>query len=200
MSVQLDRWASQFGNEYTQRNVIDWRDRVGAWWTMLKGLGVSSVLEIGCNRGHNLEAIVALGPWDVGGIEPNAKARDEAWVWVDERIADVWPSIEERGYKRVDLVFTCGVLIHVPPSELDATLRKIHQLSRKYILCIEYFADQETSVEYRGFTDMLWKRNWPQEYESRFPLKLIRSGFWGKEAGFDDVSWWLWEKHGDPVY
>lgn len=194
MSVQLDRWTGEFGDQYTQRNVVDWRDRVGAWWTMLKGLEPDRVLEVGANRGHNLLALkrLAIG-WGYYGIEPNASAAQNKpancnyWRSLDEYIASPFPGF--------DLVFTCGVLIHIPPNELDATLRKIHALSRKYILCIEYFADQETTVEYRGFTDMLWKRNWPQEYESRFPdLQLIRSGFWGKDAGFDDVNWWLWEK------
>mgnify|MGYP001603129027 CR=1 FL=1 len=193
MTIQLDRWTGDFGDQYTQRNIVDWRDRIGAWWTMLKGLELRSGLEIGCNRGHNLRAIYISGRGEIGvhGIEPNPLA---CQLTANEGFS-VYRSIDGPPLP-ADLVFTCGVLIHVPPNELDATLRKIHALSRKYVLCIEYFADQETAVEYRGFTDMLWKRNWPHEYESRFPdLKLIRSGFWGKDAGFDDVHWWLWEKN-----
>jgi hypothetical protein len=68
-------------------------------------------------------------------------------------------------------------------------------VSKRYILAIEYFAQEETAIHYRGHDNLLWKRDFPQHYRSQFPdLALIRSGCWGPEDGFDRTHWWLLEK------
>lgn len=193
MSEQLMAWAGEFGNAYTERNRVDWRDRVGAWWTMCRDLPeLDSVLEVGANRGHNLKALRMLGLVNsIYAVEPNEQAIREA-VESFHR----WATLEQvSAESRFDLVMTVGLLIHIPPADLEVTLRKIHQLSRKYILAVEYYADEETMVPYRGVENMLWKRDYEREYLSRFPdLTVIRTGFWGPESGFDSCIWRLLEK------
>jgi pseudaminic acid biosynthesis-associated methylase len=194
---QLGRWAGDFGRAYTDRNSVDWRSRERAFRTMLDGLDLESVLEIGCNRGHNLVAIDAVAPdAQLAGIEPNPYALDLARAALPtatliEGRADTLPY----GDRAFDLVFTAGVLIHVPPQSLDGVLREIVRVSRRYVLAVEYFAEAEEVVRYRDHDDLLWKRDFPAAYaQVAGDLRLVRSGFWGPEDGFDDASWWLLER------
>jgi hypothetical protein len=80
MTEQLDVWKSDFGKGYTERNQVDWRRRVPAFRAMLGGLPLRHVLEVGCNRGHNLVTLrEVLGPdVELTGVEPNEYARQLA--------------------------------------------------------------------------------------------------------------------------
>lgn len=199
MNKQLEIWQGEFGKEYTDRNAVDWRLKFGAFHNMLSGLEIGSILEVGCNRGHNLIALSELFSTKTRlfGIEPNRHALDLArrcgsHVNVLAAEAQYVPFRETL----FDLVFTAGVLIHIPLNDLPQVLREIHRASRKYILAIEYFAEEETTIHYRGHEDLLWKRDFRKHYQSMFfDLELKRKGFWGMEDGFDRANWWLFEKH-----
>ena len=73
MNEQLNEWKGLFGDEYTDRNVVEWQARFPLFRQMLGDLNLKRVLEIGCNRGHNLVAMIGLlgEGADVIGIEPN---------------------------------------------------------------------------------------------------------------------------------
>lgn len=196
---QLGVWQSEFGEAYTNRNVVDWRVRLSAFRRMLDKLQIRSVLEVGCNRGHNLRVLTELlgDESDVVGVEPNRYALELA------RAANVKSSVL-RGHvydlpfkdESFDLVFTAGVLIHVPLVDLPKALSEIYRVSGRYVLCIAYFAEAETPIRYQDSDDLLWKRNFRAHYETSFPsLKLIRNGYFGIEDGFDRTHWWLFEKN-----
>ena len=94
-----------------------------------------------------------------------------------------------------DLVFTANVLIHIRLQDLVTALIEIHRVSNRYILAIEYFAEEETTITYRGHAGLLWKRDFLKHYQDQFPgLTLIRSGRLGPKNGFDRSRWWLLEK------
>ena len=195
---QLETWENKFGNEYTDRNVIEWRSRLEAFKEVLSGLPVQSILEVGCNRGHNLIALTEMLPTDsqVVGIEPNQYAREIARA-ASAKIGVLNGNVYDLPFKEgyFDVVFTAGVLIHIPPSNLRKAISEIYRVSRRYILAIEYFSEEEEVVNYRGHTDLLWKRNFPEIYQQTFDdLKLIRSGYWANEKGFFRSHWWLFEK------
>jgi spore coat polysaccharide biosynthesis protein SpsF len=195
---ELDAWKGDFGATYTDRNVIEWQARQPGWREVLQGLTVQSVLEIGCNRGHNLVAISDLlgEQADVVGIEPNRHAQRVARGSSD-RIAVLNGDAFALPFKdrTFDLVFTAGVLIHIALARLPAALAEIHRVSRRYIVALEYFAEEETSIPYRGRDDLLWKRNFLKHYQEQFPeLVLVRSGYFGAEQGFDRTHWWVLEK------
>lgn len=194
MSKQLDAWRGAFGDAYTDRNDVDWRSRVGAWREMLKDLTIGSVLEVGSNRGANLLALLELDRQRLLlGVEPNAYARAQARVPTVDGSAANLPF----GHRTFDLVLTAGVLIHIAPEELNAALQEIYRVARRYILAIEYYAEQETIVRnYHGQDDMLWKRPFDREYLHRFPyLHVLRSGWWTRDHGFDNCAWWLMENN-----
>ena len=193
MSHQLDAWRGAFGDAYTDRNDVDWRSRFQAWRTMLADLEIQSILEVGSNKGANLQALREMNPsWLLLGLEPNAYARDIASTPTVDGDASCLPFPA----CSFDLVFTAGLLIHIPPDELDRVLGQLHRVARRYLLAIEYQAEKETAVTgYHGRDDMLWKRPFNQEYLSRFPdLRVIRFGHWGEAWGFDNCTWWLMEK------
>ena len=192
MTRQLDAWKGAFGDAYTDRNHPDPLLRERAWRAMLQGLQLRTILEVGSNTGANLVALERINPsWRLTGLEPNAHARETAGVCTLNGTATRIP-FQDANF---DLVFTCGVLIHVPPEELDAALHELYRVARQYLLAIEYHADQPTGILYRNQTDMLWKRNYLQEYLSRFPDLLLRhSGYWTAKDGFDRTTWHLMEK------
>jgi pseudaminic acid biosynthesis-associated methylase len=196
-TVQLRAWAGEFGDAYTERNVVDWRIRLSAFRTMLEGTEPGSILEIGSNRGHNLILLSELYEGaQLIGLEPNLKALGIARQ-TDPNAQIVQGNALEIpfGAERFDLVITANVLIHIALDDLAAVLEEIHRVSRQYILSIEYFAEEETVIHYRGHDDLLWKRNFPEHYRKQFPeLRLLKSGYWDRDNGFDRSNWWLWEK------
>jgi hypothetical protein len=89
---------------------------------------------------------------------------------------------------------TSRVLIHVPQNSLHAAIRKLARVGGRFLLAVEYFAEEETPILYRGRTDLLWKRNFPDHFRKCLPGHgLVRSGYWGSEDGFDRAHWWLLE-------
>jgi pseudaminic acid biosynthesis-associated methylase len=198
MNTQLENWSSDFGREYTNRNVIDWHVRLPAFRTMLSGLNVSRVLEVGCNRGHNLLALSELFGEDreVIGIEPNPYAVELARA-SSSKVAILRGNIFDLPFKAgsFDLVFTVGVLIHIPLESLQAAMLELARVSSRYLLAAEYFAEKETAISYRGSSDLLWKRDFLRHFQECLPgITVLRSGYWGAEDGFDRDHWWLLEK------
>jgi pseudaminic acid biosynthesis-associated methylase len=198
VTQQLVVWEGDFGTEYTDRNVIDWHVRLPAFRQMLEGLEIQRVLEVGCNRGHNLLALANLlgDAGEIVGIEPNRHALGEARAACSPAAA-LYGHAMDIPFKNgvFDLVFTAGVLIHIPLSDLPVAMQEICRVSRRYVLAIEYYAQEETVIPYRGRTDLLWKRDFLQHYRQQCPrLSLIRSGYWGPDVGFDRTHWWVMEK------
>lgn len=199
-TTQLENWTEAFGDDYTERNVVDWHDRVAGFGEILNELPVGSVLEVGCNRGHNLRALAHLLPdAKITGVEPNAQARNLAAIAGCAILrGDAFDlPVADGAY---ELVFTAGVLIHVAPDDLSRALDEIHRAASRYVLAIEYFAETETVIPYRGRDDLLWKRNFAEHYRSRFAdLQIVREGYLGADSGFDRCHWWLFEKTGSQA-
>ena len=74
---QLEIWRGEFGNDYFERSRVDIALRADAFSTILQGLHLSSVLEVGCGLGQNLQALVRSGlVQSVKGVEPSLYARE----------------------------------------------------------------------------------------------------------------------------
>lgn len=203
MSQQVNVWQGEFGDAYTDRNQVDWRTRTPAFRTMLQDLVIHNVLEVGCNRGHNLLNMATILSdntdtvnSDIIGLEPNRQALELA-RGSSTKITALHGYGSDIPFKanHFDLVFTAGVLIHIALDDLPGVLAEIVRVSRRYILAVEYFAEEETTIHYRGHDNLLWKRNFLRHYQTQFPdLELIREGYWDAEDGFDRANWWLLEK------
>src|SRR5262249_26043644 len=98
-----------------------------------------------------------------------------------------------------DLVFTCGVLIHIDPAALAHAFSEIHRVTSRYMWLGEYYSPEGVEVPYRGQTAALFKCDFGKRLVEQLPaVTLLEQGFLGRDAGFDDVSWWLFAKGREP--
>jgi spore coat polysaccharide biosynthesis protein SpsF len=161
---------------------------------------VETVFEIGTNIGLNLDAIKTLLPSVLlSGIEISKEAYKEISKKeygsniLNESILNL-----SRGLGEYDLVFTKGVLIHLNPEYLMDVYEKIYNLSKKYILFVEYYNPSPVSIRYRDKEGMLYKRDFSREFLDLHPkCKLLDYGFvyrYDNNYPQDDLTWFLMEK------
>jgi pseudaminic acid biosynthesis-associated methylase len=190
-------WGGEFGDQYVERNRDAARPRAPFWNELLAEIQVRRVLEVGCNVGANLVWIADRVPHDgVYGIDVNRTALAHLRTQLPD-INALWSPARELPFRDgwFDLTFTMGVLIHQPPETLPLVMSEIVRCSRRYVLCGEYKADEPTEVPYRGQTGALFKRDFGSYYQQLFPeLRTIKTGFLGRDEGWDDVTYWLFEK------
>lgn len=193
-------WAGDFGDAYVERNSQAQKGREGFWSERIEQLQPESVLEVGCNLGGNLRPLRDLLPAArLAGIDVNESALAacrEAVSGAELEVASAYDIPFEDG--TFDLVFTTGVLIHLPPGKVEEAMAEIVRCSGRYVLCGEYRADSEEEVHYRGHEGALFRRDYGGMYERLHPeLSLLDSGFLPADdetSSWDDVTWWLFEK------
>jgi pseudaminic acid biosynthesis-associated methylase len=189
-------WRGQFGDDYVDRN--DEFDHRSAFWAeRMQGLECNRVLEVGCNVGGNLQWIAeAVPPRRVYGVDINEKALAQ----LIRRVPGVnacWSPARELPFRDgwFDLVFTVGVLIHQPDDTLPLVMAEMVRCSRRWILFGEYHDTKSVAVPYRGHEGALFRRDYGGLFQQLFPdLRLRDEGFVGRDEGWDDVTWWLFEK------
>jgi pseudaminic acid biosynthesis-associated methylase len=201
MNEQQMFWAKNYADEYIEKNKdFDFDLGVEGWKKMLaKSENISSILECGCNIGRNINFLNFIFPESNKSIIEISKP---AFDFVTKKYhldSSFNGSIEESNFDRkFDLVFTIGVLIHINPENLILTMEKMFNYSDKYILIGEYFNRTPTMIEYQGQLNKLFKQDFGKLFIENFKVNLVDYGFlWGKiydEAGFDDITWWLFEK------
>ncbi len=190
-------WGGDFGDAYVERNRAAGEHRASFWSAILTEFPVQYVLEVGCNLGGNLQHIAAqLPPEQVYGVDINQKALAELHRAVSGVNALYSPARDlPFRDRRFDLVFTMGVLIHQPEVTLPLVMAEIVRCSRRYILCGEYYAETTVEVPYRGHSGALFKRDYGRMYQELFPeLRLQRQGLLTHAEGWDDVTYWIFEK------
>ncbi len=187
---QEAHWATTPGDSYTARNRVDWRARIPFWRDILALTHARSAAEIGANAGWNLLAMRELDPtMRLAGVDVNASAVGEARTeGLNVVLANAAAAREQAG--EADLAFTCGVLIHIAPENIESTMQDVISCSRRWVLAVEYADDKETEVEYRGLKGRLWRRPFGALYEG-LGLKLMLEG---EAEGFDDCHYWLFSK------
>jgi spore coat polysaccharide biosynthesis protein SpsF len=187
-------WAGEFGAEYTARNQVDWSLRVPLLQRMIDQTGAETFLDVGCNAGWNLMALRKISPdFMMSGVDVNHQALLQAAAEGFDVInmpASAIADADELGPECAQMVITSGVLIHIPPAELDAVMRSIVAASSRYVLCIEYEHPVEAMVEYRGHQHRLWKRPFGELY-ARLGMSVLETGV---ADGYVDCRYWLMEK------
>jgi pseudaminic acid biosynthesis-associated methylase len=190
-------WAGQFGDAYIERNLKAANGRAPFWNRLLTQYQVATVLEVGCNVGANLTWIAqSLPARSVFGVDVNERALQllRSNVPGVNALWSLGRSLPFRDHY-FDMVFTAGVLIHQPELSLPLVMAEIVRCSRKYVLCMEYFAENTTEVFYRGETGALFKRNYGRLYQELFPnLAFLENGELTPDQGWDNVTYWLFEK------
>jgi pseudaminic acid biosynthesis-associated methylase len=198
---RLERlWSSGFGDAYVDRNREEGEERGVFWSWLLDAYPPATVLELGCNVGGNLRFIAQrVAARNVYGVDVNEKALREV------RALDVnaiWAPARDLPFQdqRFELVFTAGVLIHQPEQTLPLVMSEVVRVSRRHVLAIEYTGDTAIEVPYRGEHGALFKRDYGRLYGELFPeLDPVDSGLLSRDEGWDDATWWLFQKVEPPT-
>ncbi len=204
-NAPIDAWKGEFGDNYAARNRAT-EETVGnaarAFAEILshvKDGPPASILEVGANIGINLRALSGFADAELFAVEPNASAREQLVadkVLPQDHLFDAMATKLPLNDGAVDLAFTSGVLIHVPPDDLETAYGEIHRVAARYILCMEYFSPRPVEIPYRGHEGLLFKRDFGGMWLDLFPgLEPVANGFfWRRTTGLDDINWWLFRK------
>lgn len=188
----VEFWKGDFGRDYTARNRVRYQDRIPLLTRIIETTGANSVLDVGCNAGWNMLALREINDEiAMSGVDVNQQALEEAanhGFDVIEGRADQVGELFSPGC--ADLVITSGVLIHIAPQDLSASMRAIVDASSAYVLAIEYDSANEREIEYRGNKGKLWARPFGRLYE-QMGLSLVEHG---PAEGYDQCHFWLMEK------
>ncbi|MHB1328389.1 MAG: pseudaminic acid biosynthesis-associated methylase [Gemmatimonadales bacterium] len=179
-TAQLSTWTSTFGKEYTDRNTLT-LDEMDAAFAEQFGVSKSAiyrrfvghdrlssgrVLEVGCNIGLQLRLLEKANPGlELHGLEPQSYAIERA-----RNLAPHHHFHQGNAFAlpfadgTYDLVFTHGVLIHIHPNDLPRALAEIVRVSRRFVLCHEYYAPDTVEIPYHGQTGLLWKTDFARRY------------------------------------
>lgn len=201
-AAPAEHWKGPEGTAYAHRQTLTtaaraiWLDRA-----LRQAKGIKRVIEFGANTGENLDALRMLSMGlHLTGVEINAEACDKMGAaadvvyrgsmteWIDgTNWGDGW-----------DLAMTRGVLIHIPPADLEDAYAALYYSSKRYVLVAEYYNPKPVEIEYRGRMGLLWKRDFAGEMMDAYPdLKLLDYGFVyhrDRQVPQDDVTWFLMEK------
>jgi len=197
VTQQTEIWRGQFGKDYTDRNPhtveeLDaiYEKRFGLTRTAMNRMFLGElpralkILEVGCGVGTQLRALETMGFRDLHGMDVQPYAVQEA-IRCNPELDICEGSAFDIPWAggSFDLVFTSGVLIHIAPSDLPIVLGEICRCSSKYIWGFEYFADEWTTINYRGHVDLLWKADYAREYFKRFSARILDERYFDYKDG-----------------
>ena len=203
MNEQESFWINQIADDYLATNA-EFNSEISrkAWGRIFRGIDpteIKSFLECGSNIGRNLRALGEVLPQSSQSLIEISPTAYEIAVGRYSPLHSFNGAIKDSFFSiQFDLVFSMGVLIHVNPNDLLSSMRKMFEHSSRYILIGEYFNRTPVAISYRGSEDKLFKRDFGRLFLENFDCKLVDYGFlWGyefDEAGFDDITFWLFEK------
>lgn len=198
MSQQTDHWAGINGQQYTDRQALSIAARRVMFADIFDSMPVKpmSVIEFGANIGDNLRAIRQTQGCILTGVEINEACLPMLQSAADSAILGAIQSFNP--HRKWDMTFTRGLLIHIPPNELEAAYATLHNCSNRYIVLVEYYNPTPIEIEYQGQMGLLWKRDFAGDMLDKYPdLRLVDYGFvYRRDVHWpqDDVTWMLLEK------
>ena len=177
MPTLTDVWRGQLGRVWGERNDLTPQELDSRYLTelgitrselnadFLVGLPKdAAILEVGCGTGLQLRFLHDTGFTNLYGVDLNTELLKQCphYVLTTEASADDLPFSDGL----FDLVFTSGLLMHVPPDSLIDTMREIARVSCRWVWGYEYYSDASQEVEWRGRKGILWRDDHPKLYQS----------------------------------
>lgn len=195
-------WAGDFGTEYISRNKSQeyLASNLNFFSKAFNQIGrPDSVIEFGANVGMNLRAIKQLFPGiSLSGVEINPSAADELANSIGVENVFNGSIFDFESSSKYDVSLIKGVLIHINPEMLSLVYSKLYEASNKYILICEYYNPSPVTINYRGHSDRLFKRDFAGEMLDKYEdLELVDYGFcYKRDKAFpqDDITWFLLRK------
>ncbi len=146
-------------DKYTEDNENNFQEKVVEFIFHISLIfGARRILEVGCNVGNNLKSFPPY--YDVHGLDLNKKALAKAKrSFPDFKFEE--GSILKMPYDDAyfDLVFTRGVLIHIPKSDMPLAISELLRVSKKWICNMEYFGEDGKMIKWRRGDNLLWYRD-----------------------------------------
>ena len=196
-------WAGEFGTAYIERNQGD-KLLAANMDFFVKSLRqtrqLKSCIEFGANIGMNLKALNLLFPGlQAHGIEINSEAAAQLANTIPAAHVYNQSILDFKETRNWDLALIKGVLIHLNPEVLPAVYDKLVAATGRYLLVAEYYNPSPVTINYRGHTDRLFKRDFAGEIMDRHPhMQLLDYGFsYRRDPNFpqDDITWFLMKKN-----
>ena len=201
MNEQEKFWHSKFGNEYSKRLPVKKlvkNNTVFFSKIFKKKRDIKNLVELGANNGANIISLkkVLKKLKKISAVEINQNAcknlRNIKHVEVhNQSISDCNLNF------KFDLVLLKGVLIHINPNQLNKIYNKINSIASKYVLFAEYYNSYPIKINYRGYKNKLFKRDFAGEFIKKFKnFKIIDYGFVYNKDKYpqDDLTWFLMKK------
>jgi pseudaminic acid biosynthesis-associated methylase len=201
-TAQEEFWAGEFGAEYARRTPID--SHLAANVALLErallcAVDIADCIEFGANVGINLRALQMLRPRVIGhAVEINRTAAERLTTVIPAENIYCMSVLDFEPARTFDLVLSKGMLIHINPGHLGKVYRTLYRSARRYILICEYYNPAPVGIDYRGYKDRLFKRDFCGDMLDAYPnLELLDYGFVYRRDPMhpqDDVTWFLMEK------
>ncbi|MBO8230546.1 pseudaminic acid biosynthesis-associated methylase [Prochlorococcus marinus str. MU1404] len=198
---QENFWAGEFGNDYIERNknseLVEYNLNLFS-----KALGkknnFANCIEFGSNIGNNIKALKKLYPdLEFHAVEINEEAIEILKEEIPNENIIKNSILNFESDQKWDLVLIKGVLIHINPSMLEKVYKILVKATNKYLLLAEYYSRNPETLDYRGFEEKLYKRDFAGEILDLYPeMILIDYGFaYHRDTRFPlDINWFLLEK------
>lgn len=195
-------WAGEFGTAYIERNQGEalLASNINFFTKALQHTReLKSCIEFGANIGMNLKALNLIFPGiQAHGVEINQDAAIQLTEVIPSDHVYHQSILNFETEKCWDLTLIKGVLIHLNPDILPQVYDKLVKACGRYLLVAEYYNPSPVTINYRGHSDRLFKRDFAGEIMDRHPeMKLKDYGFsYRKDPNFpqDDITWFLMEK------
>tara|TARA_B100000686_G_C16672611_1_gene907346 strand:- start:108 stop:728 length:621 start_codon:yes stop_codon:yes gene_type:complete len=195
-------WIGNFGNKYIRRNKKSLylsRKKNLFKFALKKVKKINSCIELGAGIGTNIICLKKRFPKaDFSALEINKLASKKLKKIIKKNNIINRSVLKWRPKNKYDLVLTCGFLIHIEPKKLQKLYKLIIKSSKKYILICEYYDPKPQVLNYRGYKNKLFKRDFAGELIKKYKnLKLIDYGFVYRNDPWyplDDLSWFLLKK------
>jgi len=129
----------------------------------------TSILELGCNVGRNLNGLFSVGYHRLSGIDGNKHALELtpdaypelflAGTFHNHLLEDALPEIPDDSY---DLVYTMAVLIHIHPDS-EIIFEHMRRIAKKGIITIELeIPCKNPRIFTRDYQSVFERDNWKQ--------------------------------------
>lgn len=106
---------------------------------LLSRIEYSSVLEVGCGFGRIGAIAQAIRPFaSYTGIDLSTAMLASAATRVDGELVESSLLDFQTAGRRFDLVIAVEVLMHVPPDELERTVRKLLRLTGRHLVTVDW--------------------------------------------------------------
>jgi len=160
----------EYWNQYAEGSDSNYNEEMAKFIRDLAtSLRSQNVLEVGCSSGNDLKLFSK--DFDVSGIDPNESAIRKANRDLPHFKFKVG-SITELPFEdsSFDFVFTRNVLNHIGNSDMGKSESEIFRVSRKYILNVEFFSEDE--IQMQDVPIPTWGRNMYKRWQN-FKVKII---------------------------